>query len=65
MKISIHTDDITRIKSLVEALEYSGNIEIEIDGSSGIGNTVTAHVPTAVNCLKGIFSYEISGSENW
>jgi len=65
MKAHIHTEDIDRIKSLMEALDYDGNFEIEIDESSGIGRTVIVHVPQSINSLKGTFSYVISNVEDW
>ena len=65
MKVFLHTDDITRIKSLMEALNYEGNFEIEVDNSSGIGSVVVAHVPQSINCLRGTFSHIISNEENW
>lgn len=65
MKAYIHTDDIDRIKALMEALDYDGNFELEVGHSSGIGTTVTVHVPHAVNSLSGTFSYVISDVENW
>ena len=61
----IHTEDIDRIKALMESLDYDGNFEIEIDESSGIGRTVIVHVPQSIKCLKGTFSYVISDVENW
>ena len=45
----IHTEDIDRIKALMESLDYDGNFEIEIDETSGIG----------------IFSYVISNVDEW
>ncbi len=65
VKSFLHTEDIDRIKSLMEVLDYDGNFELEIDNSSGIGTTVTVHVPHSVNSLKGTFSYIISSVENW
>jgi hypothetical protein len=65
MKVFLHTDDIDRIKALMEAIDYDGTFELEVDNSSGIGTTVTAHVPQAINCLKGTFSYVVSDVENW
>jgi hypothetical protein len=65
VKSFIHTEDIDRIKSLMEAIDYDGNFEIEIDESSGIGRTVIVHVPYSVNSLRGTFSYIISNVENW
>jgi hypothetical protein len=65
MKAYIHTEDIDRIKALMETVDYDGNFEIEIDESSGIGRTVTVHVPYSVNSLRGTFSYIISNVENW
>jgi hypothetical protein len=65
MKSFIHTEDIDRIKALMEAIDYDGNFEIEIDESSGIGRTITVHVPHSVNSLRGTFSYIISNVENW
>ena len=61
----IHTEDIDRIKALMESLDYDGNFEIEIDETSGIGRTVTVHVPHSVNSLNGIFSYVISNVDEW
>jgi hypothetical protein len=49
----------------MEAIDYDGNFELEIDNSSGIGTTVTVHVPHSVNSLKGTFSYIISSEESW
>mgnify|MGYP003349294436 CR=1 FL=1 len=65
MRKFIHTEDIDRIKSLMEAIDYDGNFEIEIDETSGIGRTVTVHVPYSVNSLRGIFSYVVSNVEEW
>ena len=65
MKAHIHTEDIDRVKSLMEALDYDGNFEIEIDESSGIGRTVIVHVPQSINSLKGTCSYVISNVEDW
>ena len=65
MRIHLHSEDIDRIKALMESLDYDGNFELEVDNSSGIGTTVTVHVPQSINCLKGTFSYVISDVENW
>ena len=65
VKSFLHTEDIDRIKALMEAIDYDGNFELEIDNSSGIGMTVTVHVPHSVNSLKGTFSYIISSEESW
>lgn len=65
MKAYLHSEDIDRIKSLMETLDYDGTFELEVDSSSGIGTTVTVHVPQAINCLKGTFSYVISAEESW
>jgi hypothetical protein len=64
MKEFIHSEDIDRIKALMEALDYDGNFELEID-SNEIGRTVTVHVPYSVNSLRGTFSYVISNVEDW
>jgi hypothetical protein len=65
MKVYLHTDDITRLQALMEALDYDGTFELEVDNSSGIGTTVIAHVPQAIQSLSGTFSYTISDTENW
>lgn len=65
MKAHIHSEDIDRIKALMETLDYDGNFELEIDESSGIGRTVMVHVPQSINSLKGTFSYVISNVEDW
>lgn len=65
MKAYIHSEDIDRIKALMEALDYDGNIELEIDESSGIGRTVKVCVPQSINSLKGTFTYIVSSEENW
>lgn len=65
MKVHLHTDDIDRIKALMESLDYDGPFELEVDNSSGIGTTVTAHVPQAIQSLSGTFSYIISNTEDW
>jgi hypothetical protein len=65
MKAFLHTDDINRIKSLMNVLEYDGAFEIEFDSSSGIGTTIKVHVPHTTNSLKGTFTYVISDEENW
>ena len=62
MKIHLHTEDIDRIKALMESLDYKGDFELEIDT---LGTTITAHVPQAINCLIGTFSYMISSQEDW
>lgn len=65
MKVHLHTDDITRLQALMESLDYDGPFELEVDNSSGIGTTVTAHVPQDIQSLSGTFSYVISDVENW
>ena len=65
MKTYIHTEDIDRIKALMDSLNYKGSFELEIDNSSGIGAVTTVHVPQTINCLQGIFSYVISAEETW
>jgi hypothetical protein len=65
MKTQLHSEDIDRIKALMESLDYDGNFELEVDSSSGIGRTVTVHVPQMINCLQGTFSYVVSSVENW
>ena len=65
MKVFLHTDDVTRIESLMKALDYDGNFELEVDNSSGIGPVVRVHVPQSIQCLEGTFVYEVSGVENW
>ncbi len=65
MKTYLHSEDIDRIKSLMETLDYDGTFELEVDSSSGIGTSVIVHVPQTINCLKGTFSYVISEVESW
>jgi hypothetical protein len=65
MKTQLHSEDIDRIKALMESLDYDGNFELEVDSSSGIGRTVIVHVPQMINCLQGTFSYVVSSVENW
>ncbi len=65
MKVRLHTEDIDRIKALMESLDYDGDFELEVDNSSGIGTTVVVHVPQSISCLKGTFSYVVSSVENW
>jgi len=65
MKEFIHSEDIDRIKALMEALDYDGNFELEMTSDNGIGRTVTVHVPYSVNSLRGTFSYVISNVEDW
>lgn len=65
VKVYLHTADIDRIKSLMGSLDYDGIFELEVDNSSGIGTTVTAHVPQSIKCLSGTFSYTISNEEKW
>jgi hypothetical protein len=62
MKIHLHTEEIDRIKALMESLDYKGDFELEVDS---LGTTVTAHVPQSISCLKGTFSYVVSSVENW
>jgi len=64
MKEFIHSEDIDRIKALMEALDYDGNFELEID-SNEIGRTVTVHVPYSVSSFTGTFCYMISNVEDW
>jgi len=65
MKVQLHSEDIDRIKALMETLDYDGNFELEVDSSSGIGTTVTVHIPQTINCLQGTFAYTVSSVENW
>jgi hypothetical protein len=65
MKVHLHSEDIDRIKALMESLDYDGNFELEVDNSSGIGSVVIVHVPQMINCLEGTFSFTISSVENW
>ena len=65
MKVFLHTEDVTRLKALLESLEYDGTFELEVDNSSGIGPVVRAHVPQSIKCLQGVFSYDVSSVENW
>ncbi len=64
MKEFIHSEDIDRIKSLMEVLDYDGNFELEVT-SNEIGRTITVHVPYTVSSIKGTFSYTISSVEDW
>lgn len=65
MKMYIHTDELVRIKALIDSLGFEGTFELEADNSSGIGTTMTAHVPQSIQSLNGVFSYVISDVENW
>ena len=65
MKEFIHSEDIDRIKSLMEVLDYDGNFELEVTSDNGIGRTITVHVPYTVSSIKGTFSYTISSVEDW
>lgn len=65
MKMYIHTDELVRIKALIDSLGFEGTFELEADSSSGIGTTMTAHVPQSIQSLNGVFSYVISDVENW
>ncbi len=49
MKVHLHSEDIDRIKALMESLDYDGNFELEVDNSSGIGSVVIVHVPQMIN----------------
>ena len=64
MKEFIHSEDIDRIKSLMEVLDYDGNFKLEVT-SNEIGRTITVHVPYTVSSIKGTFSYTISSVEDW
>ena len=64
MKEFIHSEDIDRIKSLMEVLDYDGNFELEVT-SNVVGRTITVHVPYTVSSIKGTFSYTISSVEDW
>ena len=64
MKKFIHSEDIDRIKSLMEVLDYDGNFELEVT-TNEIGRTITVHVPYTVSSIKGTFSYTISSVEDW
>ncbi len=65
MKVHLHSEDIDRIKALMESLDYDGNFELEVDNSSGVGSVVKVHVPQMINCLEGTFTFTISSVENW
>ena len=64
MKEFIHSEDIDRIKSLMEVLDYDGNFELEVT-TNEIGRTITVHVPYTVSSMRGTFSYTISSVEDW
>ena len=65
MKEFIHSEDIARIKALMEVIDYDGNFELEVNNDNGIGRTITVHVPLQIKSIKGTFSYTISSVEDW
>lgn len=61
----LHRKDIEKIQEVLAEFPDVETFEIESDHSSGIGAIVTMTFNQEVNGMRGSFSIEISGVENW
>lgn len=48
-QVTLHSDDIVKIKNFTEKYPDSEFITITVDSSSGIGNIVSVSLPTVIN----------------
>lgn len=57
--------DVEKILEVMEKFPIEESYCLETGVQSGIGNIMTLTVPTIINGIKGKFTTEISGVENW
>ena len=61
----ISKTELKKILTIAEQFADAEDFELEQDGSFGIGTITTLLIHTNINGHDGIFSVEISGTENW
>ena len=64
-KIFFNKKDIQEIQSVLEKFPSVENFELYQEGGNGIGTFTTMTFIQVVNGVKGSFSIEISGVEDW
>ena len=61
----LNRKDIEKIASVLEQFKDVENFELVSDTSSGIGTYLTMTFDQEVNGMRGSFTVEISGVEDW
>ena len=64
-KMFLHKKDIEEIRSVLKKFPNVETFELDQEGGNGIGTFTTMTFNQEVNGVKGSFSIEISGVENW
>jgi hypothetical protein len=61
----LNRKDIEKIKSVLDQFPDLDVFEIEQNSSSGIGSVTTITFARDINGIRGSFTIEISGVEDW
>ena len=64
-KIQLHREELKRICDFLDQFPDTPTIEIEQDGSSGIGSTIRASVYTLLNNDYVTVTKEITNESHW
>lgn len=64
-EISLSKNEFAKIQEVLQKFPDVNNFNLEQDGSSGIGYTLTMRFAYIVNEIKSMVEIEISGVENW
>ena len=64
-KIFFHKKDIEEIQSVLKKFPDVENFDLYQEGGNGIGTFTTMTFNQEVNGVKGSFTIEISGVEDW
>jgi hypothetical protein len=63
--IPLFTDEIDKIKEILEKFPEATMVTLTRDTGNGIGYTLTAAVPYSHDDMTGTFTTEITGVDSW
>ena len=64
-KITLHKDDLAKIQQLLEKFPDTDFFSLVQESGSGIGSVLTMSFDYSVDDIKGTFTTEINGVEDW
>ena len=64
-KITLHKDDIVKIQQLLKKFPDTDFFSLIQESGSGIGSVLTMSFDYSVDDIKGTFTTEINGVEDW
>jgi len=63
--IPLFTEEIDRLKQILEKFPEATIVTLTRDTGNGIGYTLTAAIPYSQDDLQGTFTTEITGVDSW